>query len=178
MLLYLFLLFFWMTSVGFGGANGILPILYNELVVIKGLFSPSEFIDLIGISQITPGPILINAATYAGLKVYGVMGGVVTTLGVLLPSAIILTLLILLRKKSISFFNLVKESFRPLALSLLFLGILVLGQTILFPEEAGFSPKALFLIVLSFILVKFWQVPSLFIFFSLGFISILIDFII
>lgn len=177
MLLYLFLLFFWMTSVGFGGANGILPILYNELVVIKGLFSPSEFVDLIAISQITPGPILINAATYAGLKVYGIPGAIVTTLGVLIPTFIILTLLMILKNKSPNLFNLVKESFRPLALSLLFLGILILSITILFPVESGFSPKALFLIFLSFILVKFWQVPSLFIFFSLGIISVLIDFI-
>lgn len=177
MLLYLFLLFFWLTSVGFGGANGILPILYKELVLVKELFTPSEFVDLIAISQITPGPILINAATYAGLKVYGVLGGVVTTLGVLLPSFIILTLLMLLKKKSINLFNLVKESFRPLALSLLFLGILILSMTVLFPVESGFSPKALFLIFLSFILVKVWEVPSIFIFFSLGIISILIDFI-
>ena len=69
-----------------------LPLINSELVAY-GLMSPLEVADIVAVSQITPGPFAINAATFAGVKTAGVAGGVIATVAVALPSLIITTLL-------------------------------------------------------------------------------------
>ena len=69
-----------------------LPLINSELVAY-GLMTPLEVADIVAVSQITPGPFAINAATFAGVKVGGIFGGIVATLAVALPSLIIATLL-------------------------------------------------------------------------------------
>lgn len=177
MLLQLFLIFLGVTIIGFGGANGILPILHEQLVELNHLLSQEEFIDLVGISQLTPGPILVNSATYAGLKVAGLLGALVTTIGIILPSFLILSVAMLVKHHYPRIFHVIKEGFRPLALSLLALGILVLCKSLLFSGVNSFSYKVLFLIILGFLLVRTWRVPSIYIYSLLGISSILIDFI-
>jgi chromate transporter len=75
-----------------GGGYAMLPLINSELVAY-GLMSPLEVADIVAVSQITPGPFAINAATFAGVKTAGILGGVVSTFAVALPSLIITTLL-------------------------------------------------------------------------------------
>jgi chromate transporter len=67
-----------------------IAIIERELVEKKRWINHEEFMDLIGIAESTPGPIAINSATYIGYKVCGVLGSVFATLGVVLPSLIII----------------------------------------------------------------------------------------
>lgn len=89
----IFLAFFKIGAFSFGGGYAMLPLISAEVVDARNWLSMSEFIDVIAISQGTPGPIAINAATYVGYKVAGPLGSLVATSGVVLPSLIIMTIL-------------------------------------------------------------------------------------
>jgi len=75
-----------------GGGYAMVPLINSEMVA-AGLLTPLEVADIIAVSEMTPGPFAINAATFAGVKTLGVPGGVAATLAVVLPSLIITTML-------------------------------------------------------------------------------------
>ena len=86
-LLELFFIFFYIGLFTIGG--GLVAItLMKQLIVDRGLISSELFVNMIAISESTPGPIGVNMATYIGNQFYGVLGGCVTTLGEILPSII------------------------------------------------------------------------------------------
>ena len=89
--LQLFLSFFQIGLFSFGGGYAAMPLIQGQIVKIHGWMTMSEFTDLITISQMTPGPIAVNSATFVGLRVAGYVGAVVATLGCILPSCIIVT---------------------------------------------------------------------------------------
>lgn len=90
------LLFLTMFKIGlftFGGGYAMVAVLERELVERKKWMEHEEFIDLLSIAESTPGPIAINSATYIGYKSCGVLGSFFATLGVVLPSFIIIFLI-------------------------------------------------------------------------------------
>ena len=91
--LQLFLSFLQIGMFSFGGGYAAMPLIQGQVVTTHGWLTMSEFTDLITISQITPGPIAVNSATFVGTQIAGPGGAVVATLGCILPSCIIVTLL-------------------------------------------------------------------------------------
>ncbi|WIV11757.1 chromate transporter [Proteiniborus sp. MB09-C3] len=92
--LSLFITFFKIGLFSFGGGYAMLPLIQTEVVDINNWVSISEFTDIVAISQITPGPIAINSATYIGYTVTnGILGSFFATLGVTLPSVIIMLII-------------------------------------------------------------------------------------
>ncbi len=87
--LQLFLSFFKIGLFGFGGGLAILSLIEME-VEQYGWMTQQEFVDIVAVSQVTPGPIGINCATYVGYTVGGIWGSVLTTLAIVLPSLIIM----------------------------------------------------------------------------------------
>ena len=88
--LQLFLSFFKIGLFGFGGGLAIMSLIQME-VERYGWMSPQEFVDIVAVSQVTPGPIGINCATYVGYTATGsVWGAVLTTTAIVLPSLIIM----------------------------------------------------------------------------------------
>ena len=82
-------LFFTMLKIGlftFGGGYAMIALLENEFVTKRGWLEQEEFLDVAAIAESTPGPIAINSATYIGYKQAGILGSVVATLGMTLPS--------------------------------------------------------------------------------------------
>ena len=82
-------LFFTMLKIGlftFGGGYAMIALLENEFVTKRGWLEQEEFLDVAAIAESTPGPIAINSATYIGFKQAGILGSVVATLGMTLPS--------------------------------------------------------------------------------------------
>lgn len=77
----------------FGGGMAMLPMLQREIVERKGWATEEEMADYYAIGQCTPGIIAVNTATFIGNKQKGTLGGIVATLGVVLPSLVIITLL-------------------------------------------------------------------------------------
>lgn len=89
--LQLFYTFFKIGLFGFGGGYAMLSMIQNEVVSQHHWVSASEFTDIVAVSQTTPGPIGINAATYVGFTSTGtVWGAVIATFAVVLPSFILM----------------------------------------------------------------------------------------
>ena len=113
--LKLFLSFLQIGLFSFGGGYAAMPLIQEQVVSQHDWLTMTEFTDLITISQMTPGPIAINAATFVGSKIAGVPGSVAATCGCILPSCIIVTLIawFYLRYKKMKMFQSVLESLRP-----------------------------------------------------------------
>ena len=87
--LALFISFFKIGLFGFGGGLAILSLIEME-VESHGWMSEQEFVDIVAVSQVTPGPIGINCATYVGYTTAGIWGSVLATTAIILPSLIIM----------------------------------------------------------------------------------------
>lgn len=86
-------LFLTMLKIGlftFGGGYAMIALLENEFVEKKKLLEKDEFLDVAAIAESTPGPIAINAATYIGYKNTGMIGSMIATLGICIPSFVII----------------------------------------------------------------------------------------
>lgn len=92
----LFIIFFKIGALSFGGGYAALPLIEKLVVHQEKWLTLSDFTDLITISQMTPGPIAINAATFIGLQVGGIQGAIIATFACILPSIFIVSLLALL----------------------------------------------------------------------------------
>lgn len=88
----LYLVFMRIGGLTFGGGLAMLPMLKYELVEKKNWIREEELLDCYAIGQCTPGIIAVNTATYVGYKRKGVMGGIVSTLGMITPSIVVITL--------------------------------------------------------------------------------------
>ena len=89
--LHLFYTFFKIGLFGFGGGYAMLSMIQGEVVTRYGWLTPQEFTDIVAISQMTPGPIGINSATYVGFTTTGsVWGSFIATFAVVLPSFILM----------------------------------------------------------------------------------------
>ncbi len=76
-----------------GGGYAMIPLMEAEVINVNRWLGPAEFLDVIAIAEMTPGPVSINAATFIGYKLAGVAGSLVASLGVITPSLILLLLL-------------------------------------------------------------------------------------
>lgn len=94
-LLELYLAFFRIGGLTFGGGLTMLPMLKHELVEKKGWVTEEEILDYYAVGQCTPGIIAVNVATFVGYKRNGIAGAVFSTLGMISPSLIIVSVLAL-----------------------------------------------------------------------------------
>jgi len=91
-LLQMFAVFFKVGLFTIGGGLVAIPIM-QDFVIHYGWVSEKAFVDMIAVSQSTPGPIGINLATYVGQTQYGLLGSIVVTIGMVLPSFIIISII-------------------------------------------------------------------------------------
>lgn len=89
----LFKAFFKIGLISFGGGYAAMTPIYEQVVTQKAWLTAQEFSDLIAISQMTPGPIALNSATFVGLQIAGVKGAIVATIGNVIPSLIVVGVL-------------------------------------------------------------------------------------
>jgi chromate transporter len=92
-LLKLFWSFFQIGMFSIGGGMAAIPLIQNQVVNLNRWLSLTEFTDLITIAEMTPGPIAINSATFVGIRIAGIPGAIAATIGCILPSCIIVSLL-------------------------------------------------------------------------------------
>ena len=126
--LYLFIAFFKIGLFGFGGGYAILSLVQHE-VEYYGWLTPAQFTDIVAISQMTPGPIGINCATYVGYTATGsVLGSIVATSAILLPSFIIMIILsrLYMRLKDNPYIASILHTLRPVVIGLIAAAALVL----------------------------------------------------
>jgi len=127
-------LFVTMLKIGlftFGGGYAMIALLENEFVEKKKYMEKDEFLDMVAIAESTPGPIAINAATYIGYKRAGVLGSAMATVGVCIPSFVIIYAISLFFDAFLSF-QLVEYAFRGIQVCVVYLilsaGLKMLGQ--------------------------------------------------
>lgn len=116
----------------FGGGYAMIALLENELVSRKKWIEKDEFLNMAAIAESTPGPIAINAATYIGYKSSGVMGALLATVGVCIPSFVIIYLISLFFDAFLSL-TLVSYAFKGIQVCVVYLiltaGLKMLKQT-------------------------------------------------
>ena len=113
--LQLFWSFLQIGLFSFGGGYAAMPLIEDQIVTQHGWMGMSEFTDLVTISQMTPGPIAVNSATFVGLKIAGVAGALIATVGCILPSCILVTLIakLYLKYRNMEALQSVLGSLRP-----------------------------------------------------------------
>ena len=139
--LQLFLEFFKIGLFCFGGAFGMIPLI-EETVVKHGWLTESEFFNLIGVCESTPGPIAVNTATYVGSVMGGPLGSIAATLGVVLPSFLIILLIAAVLKNLTDnkYFKGFMRGVKPVVVSLILsTGSLLLLKTIGYAGLQDFS---------------------------------------
>ena len=171
--LRLFWTFFKIGLFTIGGGHAMIPLIMEEIVA-EGWLEQEVLLDFIAISESTPGPFAVNIATYAGQEVAGIGGAIMCTLGVVLPSLIII---ILIAKFFSRYMNrpVVQEVFDHVSGSvtgLLFSVVLTVGILVLFGmndiyDVGSFKPDwiaiGLFLglLALSFVKIKKKKLPPI-----------------
>lgn len=136
-LLQLFWSFLQVGLFSIGGGYAAMPLIQSQVVETHGWLTMSEFTDLITIAEMTPGPIAINSATFVGIRIAGIAGAVVATLGCILPSLIIVSVLayVYYKYKGAKGLDSVLSCLRPAVVALIAgAGLSILG-TVLFGER-------------------------------------------
>lgn len=138
--LQLFWSFFQIGLFSFGGGLAAMPLIQNQVVDLHGWLTLTEFTDLIAISEMTPGPIAVNSATFVGIRIAGIGGALISTFGCILPSCVIVMTLAWLYTKysNLKVIQGVLKGLRPMVIALILsagLSILVLS----FWGTEGFS---------------------------------------
>ena len=119
--LQLFLSYLKIGFFGCGGGYAMLSRIQNEIVEQRGWLTATQFADMVAVSQITPGPIAINSATYIGYTIAGFGGSVVATFAVCLPSLTLMLLLtrFFLRYRENSYIQTVVKAVGPIVVGMI-----------------------------------------------------------
>ena len=123
LLLQLFLVFFKVGLLTFGGGYAMIPIIQKEVVEKRKWMNGNDILDILAISESTPGPIAVNSATYVGYKVMGFWGSLVATIGLAIPSFTIIFVISLFYEKFLSF-HVVNAIFKGVKVGVIILLIL------------------------------------------------------
>lgn len=120
----LFKLFFAFIQVGLfsvGGGYAAIPLIQEQIVNIYGLMTLEEFSDLITVAEMTPGPISINSATFVGMRIAGVPGVLICTIGCIIPSFCICLILahFYYKYRTVSGVQIVLGAMRPAVVALI-----------------------------------------------------------
>lgn len=134
-------LFFSFLQVGLfsvGGGYAAMPLIQNQVVDLHPWLTLQEFTDLITIAEMTPGPIAINSATFVGIRIAGIPGAIIATLGCITPALILVSLLAYIYKKyrDISVLQNVLSCLRPVVVALILGAGLSILSMVLFDGQA------------------------------------------
>ena len=133
--LQLFISYLKIGFFGFGGGYAMLSLIQNEIVEQRGWITVSQFADIVAISQMTPGPIAINSATYIGYTIGGFWGSVVATFAVCLPALTVMLALtkFFLKLKDNRYVHGVLAGMRPVVVGMIAAAALLL----IVPRQSG-----------------------------------------
>jgi chromate transporter len=149
----LFITFLTIGAFTFGGGYAMLPLIQNA-VLEKGWLAESDIVNFIAVSESTPGPFAINIATYVGMETAGILGAVCATMGVVVPSFVII-LIVARIYRQFQESKLVKgcmTGLRPTVIGLIGGAVLTIGQTVFFPNGFALSSLDFYTIIVSLII--------------------------
>lgn len=166
----LFLIFLKIGAFGFGGGYAMLSLIQSEVTEVHAWLSGAEFLDIVAIAEMTPGPIAINMATFVGYELFGVLGSILATLGVVLPSFVIVLILvhIFLKVQKNQKIQNALSGIRPAVLAL------IASAALLLTEEAFIDVFSIVIAIGAFILVAFKKVNPLIVLILSGIVGVII----
>ena len=138
--LELFLTFFKIGLFTFGGGYAMIPLIQSEVLGKQWLLE-NELINFIAVSESTPGPFAINIATYVGSEMGGILGSACATLGVVLPSLIIIMLVakFYIKFKTNKYIAGAMTGLRPTAIALIMSAVVSMVLSVFFPAGLVFN---------------------------------------
>ena len=175
-LLQLFLSFFQVGLFSVGGGMAAIPLVRQQVVTLHGWLTLTEFTDLVTIAEMTPGPITINSATFVGIRIAGIPGALIATLGAILPGCAIVAFLtwIYFRYKNVTVVQDVLGGLRPAVVALIAssgLSILVLaiwGESGFQSTLASINWIAVGLFAAAFFVLRKWKPNPIFVMLGAG----------
>ena len=134
LLLSMYLSFLKVGLFTIGGGYAMIPLMEAEVINVHGWMNAGEFLDIIAVAEMTPGPVSINAATFIGYRMAGITGSLIASLGVITPSLVLLLLLsgtlyrVIQNPGATNFIN----GLRSALIALILLASFTLGKTAIF----------------------------------------------
>ena len=153
-LLKLMLVFAKVAVLTFGGGYAMVPLLENELVRNHAFLTADEFANLVGLAQVTPGPIGFNSATYVGMAQGGLAGALAASLGVVIPSIVIslLVAVFLRRAADAQWMKLLMKGVRPCVVGIIGAAVVFFARTALCWQGA---------VIFAAVVLLRWKLPKL-----------------
>ena len=153
-LLKLMLVFAKVAVLTFGGGYAMVPIFENELVKNHAFLTADEFANLVGLAQVTPGPIGFNSATYVGMAQGGLAGALAASLGVVIPSIVIslLVAVFLRRAADAKWMKLLMKGVRPCVVGIIGAPVVFFARTALCWQGA---------VIFAAVVLLRWKLPKL-----------------
>lgn len=177
--LELFWSFFQIGLLSIGGGYAAIPLIQNQIVETKHWMTLAEVADIITIAEMTPGPIAINASTFVGMKIAGLQGAIIATIGCITPSCIIVLTLALLydKYKNLSIIEDIIMTLRPAIIgliasagcSILFSGIS--EELIIFNYHSKIDYIAIALFGITLFIIKNFKISPIYIMLGSGLIG-------
>ena len=161
----LLLAFFQIGLFSIGGGYAAMPLIQHQAIEVHSWLTMSEFADIMTISEMTPGPIAINSATFVGIQVAGIPGALAATLGCILPACFIVTFLafIYYRARGLSSIQWILKGIRPAVVAMIASAALSLitmalyGQDGVSPDPADIDIAAACLFIASLAILRTWK---------------------
>lgn len=155
----LFLTFARIGAFTFGGGYAMLSILQREIVEINKWATEEELLDYYAIAQCTPGVIAVNTATFVGVKQKGVIGGIFATVGLVLPSVLIITVIAAFIKNFLEY-EIVGHIFGGIKAAV---AALIVDAAVTVGKKSIVDKVCIALAVISFVISVFFNVSPVFI---------------
>ncbi|MBQ8995644.1 MAG: chromate transporter [Oscillospiraceae bacterium] len=179
-LLQLFFGFARIGAISFGGGHASIPLVQREVVEVQGWLTYEEFGNLLALDELTPGPILINSATFVGSRIAGMPGAIVASLGSIAPACVITMLLIFLLHKyrKLEIINEMLFAVKCMAVGLILVTILRMAGSVIFltGDTSGIDYLLLVMTIAAFIVLRKLQLSPLLIMLACGAIELTITY--
>lgn len=186
-MIYLQLLwsFFQIGLFSIGGGYAAMPLIQQQVIDVHSWLTMTQFADIVTIAEMTPGPIAINAATFVGIRVAGIPGALVATVGCVLPSCVIVTALAWLyyRFRGLSMVQSVLACLRPAVVAMIAsagLSLVIMafyGQRTLPADLTAIDPTAAALFIASLVLLRVCKARPIHVMLGAGALATLLYFV-
>lgn len=169
--LQIFLVFVKIGSVSFGGGYAMLPFIEQEVITVNKWLTPTEFLDVLAISQITPGPIAINSATFIGFNHLGFLGSLLATTGIVFGPFIFMSIVsgFIEKYKSSSLMKNILSYIKPVTVAL------ILSATYSTFLKSVLDGKSLVIFLVSAALLMYTKIHPIGILLSFGVVGIILN---
>lgn len=165
-----------------GGGYAAVPLIQDQVVDVHPWLTMSQFTDIMTIAEMTPGPIAVNAATFAGIQVAGIPGAIVATAGCILPSCVIVMTLarIYYRFRGLKMVQGVLAGIRPAVVAMIAsAGITMVimafyGERVLPADLSGINMISVIIFAAAFLALRKWKANPVYVMLGAGVAGVLL----